>query len=167
MANDRLYIKCRGCGEMIMLAKHFAGAWSVRRSQDEIGEFLEAHAFCNGHFNEFFFATEMGENGYPDAYKNEVVRAVPVVKNADMIREGELADYLKKHCCFNTYIVGLKYKYDWEKEYDESNEIIYYDGSNDCYVWLNDWNEGQTDCWVTGIIDIDRVDLSEGYNLKE
>ena len=29
MANNRMYIKCRVCGEEICLAKHFGGEWGV------------------------------------------------------------------------------------------------------------------------------------------
>ena len=55
------------------------------------------------------------------------------------------------------YIVRLKYKYDWEKEYTIENEYLEYDSNNDCWVWLNDWNEGQTDVEVLGYIDIDDI----------
>ena len=57
------------------------------------------------------------------------------------------------------YIVLLKYKYDWEKEYTVENEYLEYDGNHDEWVWLNDWNEGQTDVEVLGYIDIDEVEV--------
>ena len=62
------------------------------------------------------------------------------------------------------YIVKLAYKYDWEKEYTIENEYLEYDGNQDVWVWLHDWNEGQTDVEVLGYIDIDDVDVPEpGY----
>ena len=30
MANDRLYIRCNECGELLFVGKHFGGAWDVR-----------------------------------------------------------------------------------------------------------------------------------------
>lgn len=55
------------------------------------------------------------------------------------------------------YIVRLKYKYPWEKDYTISNEYLEYDGNHDRWFWLNDWNEGQTDVEVIGYIDIDNA----------
>lgn len=57
------------------------------------------------------------------------------------------------------YIVCLKYKYDWEKEYTIENEYLQYDGNHDDWVWLHDWNEGQTDVEVLGYIDIDELEV--------
>ena len=71
---------------------------------------------------------------------------------------------LTKHEFFNLikdehekYIVRLAYKYDWEKEYDISNEILEWDDSFNNYVWLNDWNEGQSDVYVLGFIKVSDV----------
>lgn len=61
----------------------------------------------------------------------------------------------------NDYIVRLAYKYNWEKEYTVSNEILEYDGEHDYYIWLNDWDEGQQDVKVLGYICIDEVDVPE------
>lgn len=55
------------------------------------------------------------------------------------------------------YIVCLRYKYSWETEYTESTEFLEYDGNNDMHIWLNDWNEGQTDILVTAAIPFDYV----------
>lgn len=56
------------------------------------------------------------------------------------------------------YVVRLRYKYDWEKNYTTSNEYLQYD-SRDEWVWLNDWNEGQTDVEVLGYIALDEVEV--------
>lgn len=58
----------------------------------------------------------------------------------------------------DTYIVTLKYKYDFEEKYTIENHILEYDCMSDSYVWLNDWNEGQTDVEVLGYILLDDVD---------
>ena len=43
MANNRLYIRCSGCGEKIMIAKKFLGTWDMRNA-DKIAEFLVEHS---------------------------------------------------------------------------------------------------------------------------
>lgn len=53
------------------------------------------------------------------------------------------------------YLVFLRYKYDHENEYSETVEMLEYDGNNDSHVWLHDWNEGQTDCYVICAVPFD------------
>lgn len=49
------------------------------------------------------------------------------------------------------YIVEIKYKYYWEKEYRYTNEL--YLVKEDCtYAWHADWCEGEKDITVTGFI---------------
>lgn len=43
MANNRLYIRCTGCGEKIMIAKSFFGPWDMWNA-DNIAEFLVEHS---------------------------------------------------------------------------------------------------------------------------
>jgi hypothetical protein len=62
----------------------------------------------------------------------------------------------------DTYIVTLKYKYDFEKNYTIENHILEYDSTVDRYDWLDDWYEGQTDVEVLGyrlLSDIDNKKL--------
>lgn len=62
----------------------------------------------------------------------------------------------------DTYIVTLKYKYDFEKNYTIENHILVYDSMVDRYDWLDDWYEGQTDVEVLGyrlLSDIDNTKL--------
>ena len=61
----------------------------------------------------------------------------------------------------DTFIVTLKYKYDFEKNYTIENHILEYDSMSDSYVWLNDWNEGQTDVEVLGYMPIGDVDTTK------
>lgn len=60
----------------------------------------------------------------------------------------------------DTYIVTLKYKYDFEENYVIENQILEYDSVDDSYVWLNDWNEGQTDIEVLGYMLLGDVDTT-------
>jgi hypothetical protein len=51
MANQRMYLKCRGCGEKILLSKHMVAdpisCWFI---SDDIGEilndFVDKHNYC-------------------------------------------------------------------------------------------------------------------------
>lgn len=55
----------------------------------------------------------------------------------------------------DTYIVHLKYKYDFEKSYIDSYEVVEH-----CYdrnTWFNDWCEGQTDVVVLGILAFNEI----------
>lgn len=61
----------------------------------------------------------------------------------------------------DTYIVTLKYKYDFEEKYTIENQILVYDSMDDSYVWQNDWNEGQTDVEVLGYILLGDVDTTK------
>lgn len=69
MANDRLYLRCRQCGEIMLLAKHFLGSWSFRRTEKEMQEFFDEHFICGGDEDwwghTFDLVSEMGE-GYPE-----------------------------------------------------------------------------------------------------
>lgn len=58
---------------------------------------------------------------------------------------------------YETYIVRLAYKYDFEVVYNISNEILEWDDSLHSYVWLNDWDEGQTDVYILGFIKVSDV----------
>lgn len=61
----------------------------------------------------------------------------------------------------DTYIVTLKYKYDFEENYTIENQILVYDSVVDEYAWQNDWNEGQTDVEVLGYMILGDVDTTK------
>lgn len=61
----------------------------------------------------------------------------------------------------DTFIVTLKYKYDFEENYTIENHILEYDSITDSYVWLNDWYEGQTDIEVLGYMLLGDVDTTK------
>ena len=71
------------------------------------------------------------------------------------------------------YVVRLKLKYDHEKDYQYTNELLIYDGSDyegSIYHWDNDWDEGQQDVDVIGYISVSEIEtfkvpvLEENYN---
>lgn len=55
------------------------------------------------------------------------------------------------------YIVHIRMKYDRNDEWTEINEILQYDGSEDDFVWLSDWWEGQPYVEITGAINVEDV----------
>lgn len=61
----------------------------------------------------------------------------------------------------DTYIVTLKYKYDFEENYTIENQILEYDSVDDSYAWINDWFEGQTDVEVLGYMLLGNVDTTK------
>lgn len=61
----------------------------------------------------------------------------------------------------DTYIVTLKYKYDFEENYTIENHILEYESITDSYVWLDDWYEGQTDVEVLGYMLLGDVDTTK------
>lgn len=49
MANDRVIIKCSGCGGWKMLLKHFVGAGPKTRDNGVL-DWLDSHAKCHPHW---------------------------------------------------------------------------------------------------------------------
>lgn len=70
----------------------------------------------------------------------------------------KLDDFFKFLAKFpvDDYVVRLKLKYDDEKDYRYTNEILEFDG--DDYVWSNDWDEGQQDVEVIGYMPVSDID---------
>lgn len=71
------------------------------------------------------------------------------------VLDKEIEKYNKRLGYVSNYIVRIGYKYDYEKEYVIDNEYLFWDNGD--YTWLNDWDEGQDDVILKGIISIDHV----------
>ena len=69
----------------------------------------------------------------------------------------EFFNLIEKEEYRTDYIVQLKYKYGWEKEYTIENVYLEYEAKNDCWVWLYDWNEGQEEAEVLRYVSIENV----------
>jgi hypothetical protein len=57
MANNRMFIRCRHCGETFMIGGHMGTGWSMTNCSDKsflerLNNFYEEHAFCNKDENE-------------------------------------------------------------------------------------------------------------------
>lgn len=74
----------------------------------------------------------------------------------------EFFDIIETMPCTD-YIVKLRYRYGWEKEWTVSNEILEYyaDSKSENYIWLNDWFEGQQWVEIMGFMPIEDVDVPE------
>ena len=72
MANNRLYIRCKQCGELCFLGKHFGKHWDFDKNiQGAVLEkFFVDHCFCDESiypqqpFNSFELVTQFGQ-GFP------------------------------------------------------------------------------------------------------
>ena len=69
----------------------------------------------------------------------------------------EFGDAIRKEEYRTDYIVQLKYKYPWEKEYTVENVYLQYEANHDCWSWLYDWDEGYDDVEVLKYVSIDDV----------
>ena len=74
--------------------------------------------------------------------------------------EKEFFEWLKSQP-IEDYIVCVEYKYDHEKDYTRSNELLIWDNevNGGQYVWLNDWWEGQQDVTILASIAIADLDI--------
>jgi len=48
MANNRMYLKCKGCGEKFCFAKYYPSTkWYIRQDDNkEFNEWLDKHTYC-------------------------------------------------------------------------------------------------------------------------
>lgn len=69
----------------------------------------------------------------------------------------DMFDLIEAHQPKDDYVVRLKLKYNHEKEYRYTTEILTFDGSYGagCFVWENDWDEGEQDVEVIGFMSLE------------
>ncbi len=79
MANNRMFVRCRVCGEIIMIGKCYGGSYYTpdKNLNEALDKFFEEHAYCSKEINEKFI-TEPNfvekedvcmENGFEIAYE--------------------------------------------------------------------------------------------------
>jgi hypothetical protein len=74
---------------------------------------------------------------------NEIkIPSIEFVRLKKGMTESELYDYMAENDD-GGFLVYLRYKYDFEKEWYYSIECASYDCCRDAVCWLNDWDEGQ------------------------
>ena len=59
--------------------------------------------------------------------------------------------------CYEEFVVGIKMKYDHEREYEHINVIFSFDSEHSVFCWDYDWWEGQQEVYVEGIIPISEI----------
>jgi hypothetical protein len=59
--------------------------------------------------------------------------------------------------CYEEFVVGIKMKYDHEREYEHINVIFSFDSEHAVFCWDYDWWEGQQEVYVEGIIPISEI----------
>ena len=58
MANNRIYLRCRKCGQTLFLGKNFGAEWfwtdyeHTGHLEDKLNDFFLEHCFCDNEYNE-------------------------------------------------------------------------------------------------------------------
>lgn len=58
---------------------------------------------------------------------------------------------------FDDLLVFMRYKYDFETEWNYSNQLFLFESDDIGHVWQHDWDEGQQDVEILGFMKIDDV----------
>lgn len=53
MADNRMWLKCRECGDKVLLGKCFSGRYGMFHTEKEIDEFFNKHIGCEPWENQF------------------------------------------------------------------------------------------------------------------
>lgn len=74
---------------------------------------------------------------------NEIkIPSIEFVRLKKGMTDSELNDYIAENDDYS-FLVYLRYKYDFEEEWTYSTECAAWNACEDCVSWLNDWYEGQ------------------------
>ena len=79
----------------------------------------------------------------------------------------QLDDFLRSYKMRTDWIIRIKYKYDWEKEWHYSNEYLMYESCDDDWSWLSDWDEGQQNVEYIGAVPVDEIPVPLFIHVKE
>jgi hypothetical protein len=75
---------------------------------------------------------------------NEIkIPSIEFVRLKKGMTDSELYDYMAENDDWGCFLVYLRYKYDFEEEWDYFVECASYDCCTETVFWLNDWYEGQ------------------------
>lgn len=115
MANNRIYLRCKACGKMFFLGKHFCQGWYYTNYtpdkgtlEDKLNAFYDEHIYCKG------YPLECLEIEYED-------KPEPVT-NADKVRgmtDEELARWIAEELIEPGYYTregAYRLWLDWLKE---------------------------------------------------
>ena len=59
---------------------------------------------------------------------------------------------------YDECIIDILYKYEWEKVYTGERLYVNYNIEEDTFYYSNDWNEGQSECYVERYILLKNID---------
>lgn len=79
------------------------------------------------------------------------------VKNFNNLDVDEFEKLIDEKYYFDDLLVFMRYKYDFETEWDYSKQLFLFEGDDIGHVWQNDWDEGQQDVEILGFMKIDDV----------
>lgn len=85
--------------------------------------------------------TQMKELGV-DLMNDIKIPSIEFVRLKKGMTDSELNDYIAENDDYS-FLVYLRYKYDFEEEWTYSTECAAWNACEDCVSWLNDWYEGQ------------------------
>lgn len=85
---------------------------------------------------------ELGWNKEYEKMNEIKIPSIEFVRLKKGITEEELNDYIAENDD-DSFLVYLRYKYDFEEEWTYSTECAAWNGCEDTISWLNDWYEGQ------------------------
>lgn len=81
MANNRIYMRCKACGEQLYLGKCFADSYywenyfdKSKHLEDFLNEFFEKHTYCKF----------MGTGAYEICYENDDFTGVEMLEDNEM-----------------------------------------------------------------------------------
>lgn len=111
MANNRMMIRCRSCGQYIIIAKHFLTPWrTVPNLDDKLTEFFNEHYYCKtrNHYvyhNSFELISEFRE-GFPSD-EDEILAHYYDIYDEDYDKEvAKQNDELKYEMAHSNYIIN-------------------------------------------------------------
>ena len=79
----------------------------------------------------------------------------------------QIKDFTDELGYMDDLIVRIRYKYDADKEYTYSNELLLFNSETLSHEWWNDWDEGQQDIELVAVIPIDHIRNFDKYYLEE
>ena len=77
----------------------------------------------------------------------------------------EFYEEIKKYP-IEDYIVSIRYKYNWEKEYRQTNEL-YLVQDDLSHAWHSDWREGEEEITIIGFIAVRDVEVKKITSERE
>lgn len=89
------------------------------------------------------------------------IPSIEFVRLKKGMTDSELNDYIAENDDYS-FLVYLRYKYDFEEEWTYSTECAAWNACEDCVSWLNDWYEGQQNVEYLAISKLEEETCTNG-----